>query len=87
MKAEFNKTIAKQIADKNFSHTLDCIMGYSDAGYSLKDDADTFEQNFAEDLEEMGILVNDRRLKIISDCYANSVKNFEKLIRKKYYDK
>lgn len=80
----FNNKIAKEIASKNFAHTLDCILGYSDSGYSLSDSVINFEQNFSEDLEERGCMVNERRLKIISNFYEKEVVKFQSMVRKKY---
>lgn len=76
--------VVREIALKNFGHTLDCAMGYSDAGYSLQSKWDEFEQNFAEDLEERGFVVNNIRLQRIGKVYETMVKRFEAHIRKKY---
>jgi len=87
MKKEINLTnkTANDIVDKNFGHVLDCVLGYSDSGYTLKDDVSNFEQNFEEDLEERGVNVTNRKIKIISDLYEKKVNTFILMVRKKYY--
>ncbi len=86
-KKEINltKKTAIDIADKNFGHVLDCVLGYSDSGYTLKDPVSNFEQNFEEDLEERGINVTNRKIKMIADIYECKVKAFEIMVRKKHY--
>ncbi len=85
-KAVFSKELAKSIADKNFGYVLDCILGYSDSEYTLKDDSETFEQNFEEDLEESGINVTTYKIKVISAQYDKIAEDFKKYVRKKYYN-
>lgn len=85
IKSQFSRKIAKDIAMKSFGHTLDCMLGYSDSGYSLKNEGEEFEQNFEEDLQSMGIVVNERRIKVIVNRYNEICKRFEKMVRAKYY--
>lgn len=85
MKRQFSNKIAKDIAEKNFGHTLDCVLGYSDSMYTLSDDSSTFEQNFEEDLEEKGIKITPYRVKICCKYYDEMVDKFKKMVRKKYY--
>ncbi len=85
-KPVFSKEIAKTIADKSFSYVLDCIMGYSDSEYTLRSDAETFEQNFEEDLEALGINVTTYKIKVISAEYDKLVSTLVKQIRKQYYE-
>ena len=86
MKTRFNKTIAKDIAERSFCLVLDCIMGYSDSSYDLDCEAESFEQNFEEDLEEMNVTITDKRIKIISEYYEKMRFDLVTKIRKKYYD-
>ncbi len=69
MKKKFTKKLARKIADQSFCYMLDCVMGYSDSGYSLNTFGEEFEQNFEEDLEELGITATSKRLKIIVNYY------------------
>ncbi|MES2287743.1 MAG: hypothetical protein V4547_18780 [Bacteroidota bacterium] len=81
----FSKKIAKQIAAISFGYTLDCILCYSDSGYSFQTEGEQFEQNFEEDLIERGLKVNERRIRIIVKQYNDMKDRFEKLVRSKYY--
>jgi hypothetical protein len=89
MSNTFTNKKAKDIAFKNFGHTLDCVLGYSDSGYSIKDEADSFDQNFEEDITELGVTPTDGRIKMVRDYYKKMVSDFEKFVRNKYsfYDK
>lgn len=87
MKTRFNKTIAKEIAATSFGYVLDCILGYSDSGYDMSNEATEFEQNFEEDLEEKNIVITDKRIKIISEYYEKMRLDFIAKTRKKFYDK
>lgn len=68
-KSKFNKKIAKEIAETSFTYVIDCILGYSDSGYTLGDTGESFEQNFEEDLQERGINRTEGRMKIIVEQY------------------
>jgi hypothetical protein len=85
VKQKFTRKIAKEIAMTSFGYMLDCLIGNSDSGYSLTDDAEIFEQNFEEDLVAKNITVTERRIKIISEEYDNHCKKLIAIIRKKYY--
>lgn len=84
-KPRFNKKIAREIADRSFGHVLDCVLGYSDPDYDLRMEADMFEQNFEEDLEEKGITVTPMKIRVISEEYDKMKAKFEAYVRKKYY--
>ena len=60
---KFNKSIAKEIAQKQLDHTIDCVIGVTDDDYHLSDDLDIYEQNFEKDLQGRGI--NPTSVKII----------------------
>ncbi|MES2395865.1 MAG: hypothetical protein V4549_07675 [Bacteroidota bacterium] len=83
----FTKKIAKEIAEISFGYVLDCVLGYSDTGYDMDTSADNFEQNFEEDMQEKGIVVTDRKIKLTKECYTKMVEDFKIFVRKKYYDK
>lgn len=86
MKTRFNKTIAKRIAETSFGYVLECILGYSDSGYTLGTNAEDFEQNFEEDLEEKNIVITDKRIKIISEYYEKMRRDFVAKAEKKLYN-
>lgn len=86
MKTRFNRTIAKEIAEKSFCHVLDCILGYSDTGYDLSYSSEEFEQNFEEDLEEKDITVTNKRIQIINEYYEKMRSKFITQTRKQYYN-
>lgn len=86
MKTRFNNTIAKKIAQKNFDLVIDCLCGYSDTGYNLYTEAEEFEQNFEESLEEMNITVTDKRIEIISNHYNKFINKLRRYIEKTFYN-
>ena len=81
----FSRAIAKKIALKSFGLVLDCVLGYSDTGYAFPCDGAEFDQNYDEDLEEMGITPTSRRIQICGDEFDRLAKEFEGMVRKKYY--
>lgn len=84
MSKKFTTKIAKQVALKSFGHVLDCVLGYTDPDYSLATPIEEFEQNFEEDLTDMGVVVNQRRLDKCSDEYKKLTTGFEIKVRKAY---
>jgi len=86
-KNSFTRKKAREIADISFCYLLDCMMGYSDTGYDLSEEASYFEQNFEEDLEKENIPITPYKIKIISEEFDKLKKEFENYVRKKYYKK
>jgi hypothetical protein len=84
-KTLFSKAIANKIALKSFGLVLDCLIGYSDSGYGLPSDGSEFEQNFEEDLEEMGITPTSKRIEQCRIAFNRLANQFEAMVRKKYY--
>ena len=83
MKIKFTKKIAKGIARKSFAYTIDCVLGNGDSPeYSLKDEGSTFEQNFEEDLQDMGITPTPYKVEIIARSYDRMVKDCKKHIER-----
>lgn len=80
-----NQKIAKQVAATSFGYVLDCILGYSDTGYDMGTDVSEFEQNFEEDLEELGIIPTNSKIEKIKKAFVKMQEGFEKQTRKKYY--
>lgn len=85
MEKKFTKKIAKEIAMTSFGYVLDCVLGYSDSGYTLEWDGEDFEQNFDEDLKELGLTSNERRIAIITKEFDLLKEKFEVYVRRKYY--
>lgn len=83
---KFSQKIARQVAEKSFGHVTDCILGYADSGYDLQSySGEDFEQNFEEDLREMGLVSNERRIRICAKQFDKLKDGFEKYIRRRYY--
>lgn len=82
----FTTKIAKQIAQNNFDQTLDCVLGIQDPDYSLEMEAEEFEQNFEEHLEEMGFNPTPGKISAIAKQYEalrlKAIKSLEKLYSK-----
>ncbi len=81
----FSKSVAKEIAHRSFGLVLDCILGYSDTGYGLPADGVDFDQNYEEDLVDMGITPTTRRIEQCGIEFDKLVAGFEKMVRNKYY--
>ncbi len=84
-KVLFSTAIANKIALRSFGLVLDCVLGYSDTGYELCAVGADFEQNYEEDLEQMGITPTAKRIAKCSDCFDNLIQGFIKMVRAKYY--
>ena len=69
----FNQKIAKEIAQKQLDHTLDCVLGNTDLDYHLSDDLSEYEQNFEEDLKEKGINPTPVKIESINKQYQRMV--------------
>lgn len=69
----FNQKVAKEIAQKQLDHTLDCVLGNTDPDYHLSDDISEYEQNFEEDLQEKGINPTTVKIEAINKQYQRMV--------------
>lgn len=69
----FNQKVAKEIAQKQLDHTLDCVLGNTDPDYHLSDDISEYEQNFEEDLQEKGINPTPVKIEAINKQYQRMV--------------
>lgn len=69
----FNQKIAKEIAQKQLDHTLDCVLGITDPDYHLSDTISEYEQNFEEDLQEKGINPTPIKIEAINKQYQRMV--------------
>ena len=83
-KLRFNASIAKAIATNQFGQTIDCIIGNSDPDYSLSDEIHVYEQNFEEDLQEMGINPTPVKIEQINIQYERLVKKAVEALEKIY---
>ena len=71
----FTKAIANDIANTSICYVLEDVMYASDSGrYSLSSEADHFQDNFVEDLEEKGFIVTEYRIDIIKECFNKQLK-------------
>ncbi len=86
MKEKFTIRIAKEIAERQFDWTLDCITGRQDPDFNFDSELHEFEQNFTEDLEEKNIIVTPKRIAIINNYYKKladkGIKALERLYSK-----
>jgi hypothetical protein len=80
MKNKFTKEIAKEIANNSLVFMLDCILGHDDSGYDLYSNVEEFEDNFTEELEELGIKVTKARLSTISKIYEKEATKIRKYV-------
>ena len=78
----FNQKIAKEIAQKQLDHTLDCVLGNTDLDYHLSDDLSEYEQNFEEDLQERGINPTPVKIEAIKKQYQRMIDKAVKSLRK-----
>ena len=72
------KTGKKQKAQRQFSWTIGCLLGTDDPDYSLHTPIEEIEQNFEEDLEELGINPTPKRVADINRHYTVMI---ERVIR------
>jgi len=84
MNNKFTKKIAREIAEMQFSRTLDCLLGRQDPDYNFDSPISKFEQNFTEDLEEKGIVATPKRIEIINAYYQKLVDKGIKAIERLY---
>jgi len=65
----FTKKIARKVIQKQIDHTIDSVIGITDPDYNLGMEGNEFEQNFTEDMEELNIVVTEKRMKICFEEY------------------
>lgn len=78
----FNQKIAKEIAQRQLDHTIDCVLGNTDPDYFLSDDVSEYEQNFEEYLQEKGINPTPVKIEAINRQYQRMVDKAVKLLKK-----
>lgn len=83
-KPQFNRKIAKQIAENSVCLVLDCILGISDYDYCLGTPSEIFEQNFEEDMQEIGINPTERRVRVCREEYDKIIAKIKKPLQKYY---
>jgi len=78
----FNQKIAKEIAQKQLDHVIDCVLGITDPDYHLSDGISEYEQNFEEDLQERGINPTSSKIEAINKQYERLHDKVTKFLRK-----
>lgn len=78
----FNQKIAKEIAQKQLDHTIDCLLGNTEPDYHLSDDIAEYEQNFEEDLQEKGINPTPLKIENINKHYNRMIDKVTKALKK-----
>jgi NurA-like 5'-3' nuclease len=68
---KFTKKLANRIAATSVLYVLGSIRSsdVDDRQYDLEESSDRFTDNFVEDLESKGLIVSERRIEIISECF------------------
>ncbi len=77
----FNQKIAKEIAQKQMDHTIDCVLGVTDPDYHLSDEVSEYEQNFEEDLQEIGINPTPVKIEAINKHYSRMLEPIIKYLK------
>lgn len=80
----FSNKIAREIAEKQFDQTLDCMRGVTDPDYGLDDELYEFEQNFEEDLQERGVNTTPARVEKIKEIYGKMAEKARAKLDKVY---
>ena len=70
-KPKFTRKLANQIAATSVCYVLESIRckDVDDRQYDLEEPSHRFTDNFVEDLESKGLLVSEKRVEIISECF------------------
>lgn len=77
----FNQTIAREIAQKQLDHTIDCVLGVTDPDYHLSDEVSEYEQNFEEDLQDRGINPTSVKIESINKQYERMVNKITSFLK------
>ena len=89
---KFNKKVANDIASTSVDYVLESILDHSidNRQHSLETTADSFIDNFIEDLEKRKLLVTEYRISVINDCFEKqleSIRNRIKVLKNKNFDR
>ena len=79
----FSKRIANDIACTAVDYVLESILNHDidNRQYSLETTADSFTDNFMEDLQEIGLIVTEYRIKIISECFEKQLEKIRDKVK------
>ena len=81
----FTKTIANDIANISLCYVLEDVLYSTDDGrYCLTTEADSFEDNFVEDIELKGFIVTEYRLNIVKQCFTKQLEKIKDKIESVY---
>ena len=83
MTKKFSKTIANDIACTSVDYVLESILNHDtdNRQYSLETTADSFTDNFMEDLQDLDLLVTEYRIKIISECFEKQLEKIRNKVK------
>ena len=82
----FTKSIANEIANNSIGSIIDDVVSScSDGRYCLSSEADEFEDDFVEDLEEKGFIVTEYRIDIIKECFTKQLEIIRNKTEACYY--
>jgi hypothetical protein len=82
----FTKCIANEIANNSIGSIIDDVVSScSDGRYCLSTEADKFEDNFVEDLQEKGFIVTEHRIDIIKECFTKQLEIIRNKTEASYY--
>lgn len=82
----FTKAIANEIAINSIGSIIDDVVSAcSDGRYCLSSEADDFEDDFVEDLEERDFIVTEHRIDIIKECFTKQLENIRNKTEACYY--
>lgn len=82
-KIKFTQKIAKQLAQKQFNWTIGCLLGTDDPDYNLNNPIEEIEQEFEEDMEEIGINPTPKRVDAVKRHYQRMVDEIKSYLNKK----
>ena len=70
-KPKFTRKLANRIAATSVLYILESIRSsdVDNRQYDLEEPWESFRDNFVEDLEEQELIVSERRIEIISECF------------------
>ena len=86
IKIRFSAKVAKRVAANSVAYVIDCILGHADSGYDLSTEAEEFEQNFEEDLDEMGIYPTPHKVGVVKKYYQLEIDKLKSYVDN-WYDK
>lgn len=85
-KPKFTKKLANRIAATSVLYILESIRSsdVDNRQYDLEVSSDKFTDNFVEDLEEQGLIVSERRIEIISECFGKQLAEIRSKVEAMY---